>query len=81
MKTYTVCDHNTYSFKKKDKALRIRRHRQMCGIKKKMTDFGVSMLILSVGSFIESNFYLPGLPLYSRDNTIRGCFKGCCQGT
>lgn len=62
--------------KKKGKALRIRRHRRRCGIKK-MTDFGVSMLILLVGSFIESNFYLPGLPLYSRDNTIRGCFKDC----
>lgn len=78
MKTSTVCDHNAHPFFffLKSKALRIRRHWRMCGIKK-MTDFGVSMLILLVGSFIESNFYLPGLPLYSRDNTVCGCFKDC----
>ena len=55
-------------FLKKIKALRIRRDLRMCRITK-MAGFGVSILVLLVGSFIalERNCDLPGL-LPSRDN-------------
>lgn len=76
-KTSPACNHNdTLIFQKLSKHLELDRIlERMCG-SKKMSGFGVSILVLPVGSFIalESNFYLPGRLLYNMDNNNTGLF-------